>query len=197
LQLDVLIVVISIILAVVESRNVAAIKALRVLRALKPLRTLTHSAGMLLVLKSLTQSLGAMMHVSLLLFISFIIFGILGVELFAGKFYRCVLSDRKDVRSLCSKLEFLVHYLRVSRRCTDASVTTRDECVGQFLSDGGTVIERQWRKPNLNFDNLPRAIVSLFVTISLDGYSDLMVMAMTAPPEKGQNPLVRHRREIK
>jgi Ion transport protein len=88
MQLDALIVCNSIIISAAETAKLSAVKALRVLRAVKPLRTLTHCSGMLLVLRSITMSLAAMAHVSLLVLMFFIIFGILGVQLFSGKFYR-------------------------------------------------------------------------------------------------------------
>lgn len=70
--------------------SVGAISALRVLRALKPLRLLTRSAGMRLVFKSVTMSLMSMANVSIVCILFFLIFAILGVQLFEGRFYRCV-----------------------------------------------------------------------------------------------------------
>lgn len=71
-----------------ESVNIKAVKVFRVLRAVKPLRTLTHSAGMLLVLKSIAQSVAAMANVSLLLLLTFTMFGAMGMQLFSGRLYR-------------------------------------------------------------------------------------------------------------
>lgn len=67
--------------------SVGAIAALRVLRAFKPLRLLTRSAGMRMVFKSVTMSLMAMANVSLVCIMFFLIFAILGVQLFKGGFY--------------------------------------------------------------------------------------------------------------
>lgn len=64
-------------------------QALRVLRAIKPLRALTRSAGMQLVFRSVTLSLAAMVNVSIVCVLFFLIFAILGVQLFSGKFYSC------------------------------------------------------------------------------------------------------------
>ena len=52
-------------------------------------RTLTRSAGMMLVFKALTMSLAAMGNVTVVLCLNFIIFGIMGVNLFGGRFYSC------------------------------------------------------------------------------------------------------------
>lgn len=55
--------------------------------AVKPLRTLTHSVGMLVVLKSVAQSVVAMANVSLLLIMTFTMFGAMGMQLFSGRLY--------------------------------------------------------------------------------------------------------------
>lgn len=82
----------SVVLIAAETVNLKAVKAFRVLRAVKPLRTLTHSAGMLLVLKSVAQSVAAMANVSVLLILTFTMFGATGMQLFSGRLYRHVLS---------------------------------------------------------------------------------------------------------
>ena len=68
-------------------------------------RTLTRSAGMMLVFRALTMSLAAMGNVTVVLCLNFIIFGIMGVNLFGGRFYSC--NDTtvpNKVKSLSSEL---------------------------------------------------------------------------------------------
>ncbi len=72
-------------------------QALRVLRAIKPLRALTRSEGMRLVFVSVTRSVTAMANVSIVVVLFILIFAILGVQLFAGKFYRC--AEQRVARS--------------------------------------------------------------------------------------------------
>lgn len=94
MQLDALIVVTSVMLIAFESStDLGAVRVLRVLRAVKPLRTLTHSAGMLLVLKSVAQSVASMANVSFLLLMSFVAFGSMGMQLFSGRLYRWASSQ--------------------------------------------------------------------------------------------------------
>lgn len=83
-----MIVLSSVSVLVLESLDVNFVKTLRVLRAIKPLRVLTRSAGMLLVFRSVTLSLAAMANVSLVCLLFCIIFAILGVQLFSGRFYK-------------------------------------------------------------------------------------------------------------
>jgi hypothetical protein len=87
-----MIVVVSILVLALESltSNAAILTALRVLRALKPLRMLTRSVEMRAVFKSLMLSLVAMANVSLFCLLFFLIFAILGTQLFMGLFGRCV-----------------------------------------------------------------------------------------------------------
>ncbi len=86
-----MIVVVSILIMAVEplTSNAGVLMALRVLRALKPLRMLTRSPGMRMVFKSLVQSLAAMANVALFCLMFFLIFAILGTQLFMGLFGRC------------------------------------------------------------------------------------------------------------
>lgn len=51
----------------------------------------------------------------------------------------------------------------------------------------GMEVERAWITAVFNFDNLGNALLSLFVTVTLDGYNDILVNAM-AITEKGQRP---------
>lgn len=76
-------------LAVLPAESLHVLKGLRILRALKPLRALSKSAGMRQVFRSLTLSLAAMGNLSLICLLFFLVFAILGVQLFGGKFYHC------------------------------------------------------------------------------------------------------------
>lgn len=88
-KLDLLIVLVSLVLVLIPSDDLQVLKGLRILRALKPLRALSKSDGMRLVFKSLTLSMAAMGNLSLICVLFFLIFAILGVQVFAGKFYSC------------------------------------------------------------------------------------------------------------
>uniref|UniRef100_A0A8D3AAP1 Sodium channel protein n=1 Tax=Scophthalmus maximus TaxID=52904 RepID=A0A8D3AAP1_SCOMX len=68
----------------------AAIKSLRTLRALRPLRALSRFEGMRVVVNALIGAIPSIMNVLLVCLIFWLIFSIMGVNLFAGKFGRCV-----------------------------------------------------------------------------------------------------------
>ena len=151
-QLDFFIVVTTLLeLMLTSVGGLKAVRSLRILRAIRPLRALTKSSEMRLVLKSVALSIGAMVNVSVVMLMFFVIFGILGVQVFAGRFYRC----------------------------NDPSVPDRAACVGSYYDPNvGNVAERKWSNAYLNFDNLYRALISLFVTSTLDGYGQIMFDAL-------------------
>ncbi|KAM4534347.1 sodium channel protein type 2 subunit alpha-like isoform 5-T5 [Odontesthes bonariensis] len=68
----------------------AAIKSLRTLRALRPLRALSRFEGMRVVVNALIGAIPSIMNVLLVCLIFWLIFSIMGVNLFAGKFGRCL-----------------------------------------------------------------------------------------------------------
>lgn len=43
-------------------------------------------------------------------------------------------------------------------------------CVGTFSNDG-VLTDREWSNPYQNFDNVGNALLSLFVAVTLNGYS--------------------------
>eukprot|EP00775_Hariotina_reticulata_P006841 gene6841-7059_t len=158
-QVDFLIMVSSLAMLFLDTLDLAVIKALRVLRAIKPLRALTRSAGMQLIFKSLTLSLAAMGNVSIVVLLFFIIFAILGVQLFHGKFFSC----------------------------NDKSVPDRAACIGTYINNGQE-LPRLWRNAPYNFDNLGMALVSLTVIVTLNGYTEIMSAAMATPEEVDLQP---------
>jgi hypothetical protein len=81
--------IVSAVLLVLEHSNMEILRSLRVLRAMKALRVLTRSSGMQIIFKSITLSLAAMANVSMVVLLMMVIFAILGVQLFHGKFWHC------------------------------------------------------------------------------------------------------------
>ena len=69
--------------------QVQSIRALRTLRALRPLRALSRFEGMKVVVNALIGAIPSIFNVLLVCLIFWLIFSIMGVNLFAGKYYRC------------------------------------------------------------------------------------------------------------
>jgi hypothetical protein len=124
------------------------------------------SSGMRVVLKSVSLSIAAMVNVSIVMLMFFVIFGILGVQVFNGRFYRC----------------------------NDPSAVDMESCVGLYYDAAtGAPTIRRWKNGYLNFDNLLNALVSLFVISTLDGYGQAMfdsldITGIDKQPEMNANP---------
>ncbi|XP_034046818.1 voltage-dependent T-type calcium channel subunit alpha-1I isoform X2 [Thalassophryne amazonica] len=73
------------------------LRVLRLLRTLRPLRVISRAPGLKLVVETLITSLRPIGNIVLICCAFFIIFGILGVQLFKGKFYHCEGLDTKNI----------------------------------------------------------------------------------------------------
>jgi len=94
-KLDFLIVLISIVEASFSGINLSSLKVLRLLRTLRPLRFISHNSSMKLVVTALLESVAAIMNVAIVVLIVWLIFAILGMSLFLGKFHYCSHSALK------------------------------------------------------------------------------------------------------
>uniref|UniRef100_A0A4X2L8Q0 Calcium voltage-gated channel subunit alpha1 H n=1 Tax=Vombatus ursinus TaxID=29139 RepID=A0A4X2L8Q0_VOMUR len=104
--LDGLLVFVSIIDIIVSmasaggAKILGILRVLRLLRTLRPLRVISRAPGLKLVVETLISSLRPIGNIVLICCAFFIIFGILGVQLFKGKFYYC---DGPDTRNITTK----------------------------------------------------------------------------------------------
>ncbi|UJR33723.1 hypothetical protein I4U23_021150 [Adineta vaga] len=71
------------------TRIFSMLRVFRLLRTLRPLRVISRAPGLKLVVQTLISSLRPIGHIVVICCTFFIIFGILGVQLFKGKFYYC------------------------------------------------------------------------------------------------------------
>ncbi|KAL3103108.1 hypothetical protein niasHS_002294 [Heterodera schachtii] len=102
--LDGILVVISLTNVVIEAfvsgdspKIFGVIRVLRLLRALRPLRVINRAPGVKLVVMTLISSLKPIGNIVLICCTFFIIFGILGVQLFKGMMFHCVGPDLSNV----------------------------------------------------------------------------------------------------
>merc|ERR1719414_2367634 len=78
--------------------GIQAFKTMRTLRALRPLRAMSRMQGMRVVVNALVQAIPSIFNVLLVCLIFWLIFAIMGVQMFAGKYYKCVdLITKKPV----------------------------------------------------------------------------------------------------
>ncbi|XP_057716619.1 voltage-dependent T-type calcium channel subunit alpha-1I isoform X3 [Corythoichthys intestinalis] len=79
------------------AKILGVLRVLRLLRTLRPLRVISRAPGLKLVVETLITSLKPIGNIVLICCAFFIIFGILGVQLFKGKFFYCLGIDVKNI----------------------------------------------------------------------------------------------------
>ncbi|XP_054549157.1 sodium channel protein type 5 subunit alpha isoform X1 [Talpa occidentalis] len=156
--LDFLIVDVSLISLVANTLGFAEmgpIKSLRTLRALRPLRALSRFEGMRVVVNALVGAIPSIMNVLLVCLIFWLIFSIMGVNLFAGKFGRCINQTEGDLP---------LNYTFVNNKsdCESFNVTG----------------ELYWTKVKVNFDNVGAGYLALLQVATFKGWMDIMYAAV-------------------
>ncbi|XP_077426531.1 voltage-dependent T-type calcium channel subunit alpha-1H-like isoform X2 [Vanacampus margaritifer] len=86
------------------NRILGILRVLRLLRTLRPLRVISRAPGLKLVVETLITSLRPIGNIVLICCAFFIVFGILGVQLFKGKFFHC---EGYNVTSIANKTQCL------------------------------------------------------------------------------------------
>ncbi|RXM29998.1 Sodium channel protein type 4 subunit alpha [Acipenser ruthenus] len=119
------------------------IKSLRTLRALRPLRALSRFEGMRVVVNALLGAIPSIMNVLLVCLIFWLIFSIMGVNMFAGKFFKCVNVTSGEM--------------------FDTSViNNKTQCL-ELIEQNFT--EVRWMNVKVNFDNVGMGYLSLLQVI--------------------------------
>ena len=130
--------------------TLSALRSLRALRALRPLRVISRNESMRLIVKALLASVPSMANVMLVFTLFLLIFGIIAVSFYQGLFWKC--QDKWNVD------DFIDMDL----------VETKEDC----LSLGG-----EWVNTESNFDNVPNAMLTLFIMSSTENWIDTMRQA--------------------
>uniref|UniRef100_A0A8D0G386 Sodium channel protein n=1 Tax=Sphenodon punctatus TaxID=8508 RepID=A0A8D0G386_SPHPU len=135
--------------------ELSAIKSLRTLRALRPLRALSRFEGMRVVVNALLGAIPSIMNVLLVCLIFWLIFSIMGVNLFAGKFYHCVNTTTGKM--------FNVIY-----------VDNRTQCEELIKNNQSA----RWKNVKVNFDNVGAGYLSLLQVATFKGWMEIMYPAV-------------------
>uniref|UniRef100_W5KBX9 Sodium channel protein n=1 Tax=Astyanax mexicanus TaxID=7994 RepID=W5KBX9_ASTMX len=153
--LDFLIVDVSLVSLVATAlgySELSAIKSLRTLRALRPLRALSRFEGMRVVVNALLGAIPSIMNVLLVCLIFWLIFSIMGVNLFAGKYYHCVNSTTDEMFPI-------------------SEVNNKSECLA--LNESA-----RWKNVKINFDNVGAGYLALLQVATFKGWMDIMYAAV-------------------
>ncbi|CRK91925.1 CLUMA_CG005540, isoform B [Clunio marinus] len=125
--------------------GIQAFKTMRTLRALRPLRAMSRMQGMRVVVNALVQAIPSIFNVLLVCLIFWLIFAIMGVQLFAGKYYKCM-----DANGTTLSQEI---------------IPNRSVCIAENYS---------WENSPMNFDHVGKAYLCLFQVATFKGWIQIM-----------------------
>ncbi|XP_074519855.1 sodium channel protein type 4 subunit alpha A [Halichoeres trimaculatus] len=135
--------------------DLGPIKSLRTLRALRPLRALSRFEGMRVVVNALVGAIPSIFNVLLVCLIFWLIFSIMGVNLFAGKFYRCINTTSEELFPM-------------------SVVNNKSECLALMEATQ----EARWVNVKVNYDNVGKGYLSLLQVATFKGWMDIMYAAV-------------------
>uniref|UniRef100_A0A3B5MX90 Sodium channel protein n=1 Tax=Xiphophorus couchianus TaxID=32473 RepID=A0A3B5MX90_9TELE len=135
--------IVSLIANALGFSDLGPIKSLRTLRALRPLRALSRFEGMRVVVNALVGAIPSIMNVLLVCLIFWLIFSIMGVNLFAGKYYYCFNETAEEY--------FLPD-----------DVNNKTECF-ELINSNHT--EVRWKNVKINFDNVGAGYLALLQVV--------------------------------
>ncbi|XP_077071976.1 sodium channel, voltage-gated, type I-like, alpha [Siphateles boraxobius] len=144
---------ISLVANALQYSDLGPIKSLRTLRAFRPLRALSRFEGMRVVVNALLGAIPSIMNVLLVCLIFWLIFSIVGVNFFAGKFYECVNST-------------------TDKRMPSTDVHNKTECTSYGIN------ETRWKNLKINFDNVGNGYLALLQVATFKGWMPIMYAAV-------------------
>eukprot|EP00759_Apiculatamorpha_spiralis_P048850 PhF_6_TR44136/c0_g1_i1/m.67462 len=134
--------------------------AIRTLRVLRPLRSMNAVPGLRNIINGMFTSVRKLVHVVFLALLIFVIFGIVGVQLWNGLFaQRCFdVNDEILLSTFCK------------------NGTTMDGFNGRNCQEGEVCVD--WA-PNphygfMNFDHMGWALLTIFQVITMEGWTEIM-----------------------
>uniref|UniRef100_A0A3B4CY60 Voltage-dependent N-type calcium channel subunit alpha n=1 Tax=Pygocentrus nattereri TaxID=42514 RepID=A0A3B4CY60_PYGNA len=134
------------------------LRTLRAVRVLRPLKLVSGIPSLQVVLKSIMKAMVPLLQIGLLLFFAILMFAIIGLDFYMGKFHRtCFKNDTA---------EFPCGLEPPARTC-----------------EFGTHCREFWIGPNFgitNFDNILFAILTVFQCITMEGWVEILYNANDA-----------------
>ncbi|KAK7492683.1 hypothetical protein BaRGS_00016162 [Batillaria attramentaria] len=126
--------------------------ALKCMRAFRPLRAISRWQSLRTVVSSLIHAIPDIFNVFLVVIVFWLVFSIMGVQFFAGKFYRCLDRTSFDI----------MNYTITPNKFT---------CIS-----AGHV----WENTKVNFDNAGAGFLALFQVATFEGWMEVMQSAVDA-----------------
>ena len=144
----------------------SALRSMRLFRVFRVLR-LIRFADIGVIVNAILKGAGTLFAVILVMFFGYVLFGIVGMNLFQGAFYACTDTPneyRSDTRVAPSGKAF--------------GAMDKIECLK--FNESGRADARQlyWENPPQHFDDIWSSVEALFMCTSTEGWVDIMHMAM-------------------
>ncbi|XP_064107830.1 muscle calcium channel subunit alpha-1-like isoform X37 [Macrobrachium nipponense] len=140
---------------------ISVVKILRVLRVLRPLRAINRAKGLKHVVQCVIVAIKTIGNIMLVTCLLEFMFAVIGVQLFKGKFFSC----------------------------NDSSKKVEEDCQGQYVvyHDGDIskpmVEKRVWEKNSFHFDNVAKAMLTLFTVSTFEGWPGLLYVSIDSNTE--------------
>ncbi|KAM6975192.1 voltage-dependent N-type calcium channel subunit alpha-1B isoform 2-T2 [Tautogolabrus adspersus] len=132
------------------------LRTLRAVRVLRPLKLVSGIPSLQVVLKSIMKAMVPLLQIGLLLFFAIVMFAIIGVEFYMGKFHTtCFRIDTGE-----KAVDWPCGLEPPARTCPN-----------------GTICREYWTGPNFgitNFDNILFAVLTVFQCITMEGWVDIL-----------------------
>ncbi|XP_069370208.1 voltage-dependent N-type calcium channel subunit alpha-1B isoform X3 [Paralichthys olivaceus] len=132
------------------------LRTLRAVRVLRPLKLVSGIPSLQVVLKSIMKAMVPLLQIGLLLFFAIVMFAIIGVEFYMGKFHTtCFRTDTGEKAA-----DWPCGLEPPARTCPN-----------------GTQCREYWTGPNFgitNFDNILFAVLTVFQCITMEGWVEIL-----------------------
>ncbi|XP_029294653.1 calcium channel, voltage-dependent, N type, alpha 1B subunit, a [Cottoperca gobio] len=138
------------------------LRTLRAVRVLRPLKLVSGIPSLQVVLKSIMKAMVPLLQIGLLLFFAILMFAIIGLDFYMGKFHRTCFRIDTDEQAA----DFPCGLEAPARTC-----------------DNGTTCKEYWTGPNFgitNFDNILFAVLTVFQCITMEGWVEILYNANDA-----------------
>ncbi|XP_028433242.1 calcium channel, voltage-dependent, N type, alpha 1B subunit, a isoform X3 [Perca flavescens] len=138
------------------------LRTLRAVRVLRPLKLVSGIPSLQVVLKSIMKAMVPLLQIGLLLFFAILMFAIIGLDFYMGKFHRTCFRIDTDEQAA----DFPCGLEAPARTCAN-----------------GTACREYWIGPNYgitNFDNILFAVLTVFQCITMEGWVDILYNANDA-----------------
>lgn len=136
-------------LLIEENENLKVLRSLRTLRALRPLRAISRWQGMRIVVNALMYAIPSIFNVLLVCLVFWLIFSIMGVQFFGGKFFKC-LDENGELLNI-------------------SIVNDQWQCLSKNYS---------WVNSKINFDHVGMGYLALFQVATFEGWMEVMADAV-------------------